>query len=109
MPGLKIIFLGRLLELLPRTHQLAVITTKHPIAHGRAQFFRNTALELNGEIADAAPGIQYTSAHERIGRAHFEAGRAAATVIGFKGWVYRQWRAGEYFSQKKERARLRMN
>ena len=45
-------------ESVPWTDGQAIVATVDPVANGRAQFDRDGAFELDGEVRDAAPGIE---------------------------------------------------
>src|SRR5256885_3316395 len=69
MAHLEIRVRGRARELVPRTHQLAVVTAVDAIADRLAQLNRNGAVVLDGEIGDAAPRIQPPGGDDRTGGA----------------------------------------
>ena len=48
--GCKVCLGGRLGKFIPRTHQLAVVTTVNAISHEGAQRWINRALMLNSEV-----------------------------------------------------------
>ena len=75
------VLLGRHLgELIPWTHQLAVIAAKYPIAHRRPKFFGYSGAQLDSEIRDALTRVELIRRDECIGRAHVETGVAGAAV-----------------------------
>src|SRR5256885_7162493 len=89
MAHLEIRVRGRARELVPRTHQLAVVTAVDAIADRLAQLDRNGAVVLDGEIGNAAPRIQPPRGDDRTGGAGRDTGLAAAAV-GTGALIYRQ-------------------
>ncbi len=71
----------------------------------RAQFARDRALVLDGQIRNAAPRIELVGRGERRGRADVETGAARAAVIDV-GVVARQVERGEDRAEKQPRAEL---
>src|SRR5690606_35543398 len=73
---------GRPGETVPGTCQLAVVAAEHPVADQRAQLRRNRALELDGQVGNAAARIQLARADDGPGGADVQTGaswmRAAA-------------------------------
>ncbi len=67
----------------PWTDLETVITTENAVANGRPQVFRDGALQFDGEVADAASGIQLERGSDGMGGAGVDAARAAATAVGF--------------------------
>ena len=84
MAGLEVFFRRWFAEFIPGADQLAVVTTEHAVAHFGAQFFRNAALQLYGEVADAFTGIEFVRAFKGICGADVLARGAAATMFLFK-------------------------
>jgi hypothetical protein len=60
--------------------QLAVIAPIDAIAHGGAQSFRDGAVQLDGQIGNAAARIELVGRDDGGGRAGRYAGTAAAAV-----------------------------
>ena len=89
MAGLEVFFRRWLAELVPGADQLAVVTTEHSVAHFGAQFFRNAALEFNGEVADAFAGIEFVGTFKGICGADVQARGATAAMFLFKRFVQR--------------------
>ncbi len=69
-------------KLVPRAHQLAIVTAVNAVAHGRAEFLRDGALQLDREVRDAAARIQLVGRHDRSRGAHVDTGAAASAVVG---------------------------
>src|SRR5574343_1980227 len=62
MSGCEVgIALGR--ESVPGANQLAVVTAVDAVAHGFAEFDGNAALMLDGQVADAATGVDPVGCH----------------------------------------------
>ena len=70
-----------------------------------AQFARDRALVLDGQIGNAAPRIEPVGRGKRRGRADVEAGAAGAAVSG-SGCIGRQFERGEDRAEKQPRAVL---
>ena len=68
-------------ELVPGAHREAVVAAVDPIADRLPELPRDVPLVLDGEIGDAAPGIELVGRREGVGRADVQAGAAAAAVI----------------------------
>src|SRR5262245_17310959 len=66
-------FAGETCELVPGTHQLAVVTTVNAIAHGLAELFGNRAAQFDGEIGNAASRVQLERSDDGLRRAHVDA------------------------------------
>ena len=64
----------------PGTDQLAVVTAVDAVADGRTPFNRDRAVQLNGEVADAAPRVQAVGLDDGACRAGGQAGGAAAAM-----------------------------
>ena len=69
MPHGEVFLGGGAGELVPRTHQLAIVAAIDAIADGAAQLQRNRARELDGEIGDAAPRIESIGGDDGAGGA----------------------------------------
>src|SRR5687768_2537424 len=82
--GLKILFPRRLGEAIPGTDQLAVVAAVDPVADQRPQLLGDGALVLDGEVGDAAAGIQLVGAADRLCRADVDAAFAGSTMILFR-------------------------
>ena len=106
MPGLKVRLLAAFGETVPGTDQLAVITAEDAVTHQRAQLQRNAAAVLDGEVGDAAAGIEDAGFGKGLGWTDVDAGRAAPAVgFGFRG-IDRQRQVDEQFAQQKPGAGL---
>src|SRR3982074_2053766 len=62
----------------------------------------NLSLELDREVRNAAPGIQYTRLDERISWARVETARTASAAIGLEGRVGSQFEIQQQRSDEKE-------
>ena len=100
MPRLEIAFARWPGKTVPWTDHLAVVAAEHPIADQRPEFFGNRAFEFDGQVGDAAAGIQHIGPHEGIGRADVQASGAAAAVLGGVGRVFRQGQVDEQLAEK---------
>src|SRR5690606_18410572 len=69
-------------ELVPGAGELAVVAAEDAVAHQRPQRLVDRALVLDGQVADAAARVEQVGRHDRAGRAHLDAARAAAAVRG---------------------------
>src|SRR5438067_977311 len=105
MAHLEIRVRGRARELVPRTHQLAVVTAVDAIADRLAQLNRNGAVVLDGEIGDAAPRIQPPGGDDRTGGAGRDA-RLAAAAVGAGALIHRQGQVRQDLAEKEPRAPL---
>ena len=90
-------------ELVPGADREAIVAAVDPVAHGLAEFGRDVALVLDGEVRDAAPGIEPVGGGERVGRADVEAAAAGAATVGL-GVVGREVEGGEQFAEEEPRA-----
>ena len=97
--------LRQLCEFVPRAHGQAIVAAIDAVAHRRAEFVRNVALVLDGEIGNAAPRIDAIGRGEGFGRAGVEAFAAAAAMIGF-GSVGLQLQRREHRAQKQPGAEI---
>ena len=80
---LKLGFARHLRKLVPRAGSKAVVAAIDAIADGGAKFFRDRAMMLDGEIGNAAPGIELVGLRESLRRAGVEAGAAGAAMVAF--------------------------
>ena len=103
--GLQFHLAGRLRELVPRADGEAIVAAIDAVAHGGAEFARDRAGMLDGEIGDAAAGIEAVGRREGLGRADIEAGLAGAAMVGL-GRVRRQGRLGQDGAEEEPRAEL---
>ena len=86
-------------ELVPGADREAVVAAVDAIAHRGAELPRYVPLVLDREIRDAAPGIELVRRRERVGRAHLQAGAAAAAMIGLRR-IGRQREVGEDLAEE---------
>ena len=92
-------------EFVPRADREAIVAAIDAIADGRAEFFRDMALVLDGEVGDAAPRVEHVGLRERLCRADVEAGPAGAAMIAL-GRVARQRQRGEDRAKKQPGAEV---
>ena len=76
----EIRFRGELRKLVPWAHQLTVVAAEDAVADGRTQVFGNAALELNGQIGNAAFCVQSVRPEDGLCRACVNAARARAAM-----------------------------
>src|SRR5207248_2613944 len=105
MAHLEIRVRGRARELVPRTHELAVVAAVDAIADRPAQLDRNGAVVLDGEIGDAAPRIQPPGGDDRTGGAGRDA-RLAAAAVGAGALIDGQRQVRQDLAEKEPRAPL---
>ena len=82
IPRLKLRLARSLRKLVPWAHGEAVVAAIDAVAHGRAEFMRDRALMLDGEVGDAAARVELVGRGEGVGRADVEAGAAGAAIVG---------------------------
>src|SRR3990167_3226856 len=100
MPWLEVAFAGRAGEAVPRADDLAVIATEHPVADQRAQIFGDRAFQFDGQVRNAAPGVQHIGADEGIGRANVQARSAASAMFGAVRWIDWQRQIDKEFAEE---------
>ena len=72
-------------ELVPRADQLAVVAAEDAVAHQGAQFLGNRALQLDGQVGDAAACVELIRRRRmRLGRADIDAGAAACRSVRWR-------------------------
>src|SRR5687768_7844318 len=96
-------FAARAGKAVPRAHQLAVVAAVYAVADERAQRFRDGALVLDGEIGDAAPGLELVRAADCLRRADVDAPLAGAAAVLLLG-VERQRQVAQDFAEEEPRA-----
>lgn len=101
----KIAFTGGLGVTVPGADQLAIIAAENPVAHGLAEFQRNGAARLDGEITDTAPRVELIGCDDGARRANINTGTATAAVRAHRR-IHRQGEVGEQLAEKKEGAGL---
>src|SRR4029077_5886989 len=69
-------------ELVPWTDGEAVVAAVDSVADCGSQFARNRTLVLNGEIGNAAPGIELVRCRKCRGRTNIQARAACSATIG---------------------------
>ena len=72
---------AELREAVPRTAGLAVVTAVDAVADQRPEFLGNGAVQLDGQVGDAAPGIDLIRRGDGLRRADVEAGGAGAAMF----------------------------
>src|SRR5262249_43329658 len=95
-------FLG---ELVPGAGSQAVVAAVDAVAEQRAQLRVDRSLMFDGEIGDAAAGIDAVGRGKGLGRAGIEAGAALATMVGL-GPVVRQLSGKQEFAEEQPGAEL---
>src|ERR1700730_9833058 len=90
-PGLR--------ELIPRADGEAIVAAIDAVADRLTEFVRDRTLVFDGEIGNAAPGIELVGCWKRRGRADIEAGLARAAMVGL-GVIARKVRRGEDRAEK---------
>ena len=105
MAGVEIGFAGVLGEAIPGTHELAVVAAENAVADAFAQVFGNAAFVFDGQVGNAAPGIQFIGRHNGVGGADGDAGFALAAMV-FAGSIHRQGNVGVDLAQKEPAARF---
>src|SRR5688572_26062360 len=76
VPRLEIVLGAWLREPVPGTDQLAIVAAVHAVADKRAKLLRDRALVLDGEVRDAATGIELVRTPDRLRRADVDAALA---------------------------------
>ncbi len=87
--GAEIVFVGELRKAVPRADQLAVVAAVDAVAEQRPEFLRDRAFQLDGQVGDAAPGVDGIGGDDGAGRAGGDAGDAAAALL-FLRLIHRQ-------------------
>src|SRR5262245_40220071 len=67
--------------LVPRTYELAIVAAINAVADRTAQFLRNRALVLDGQIRNTAPRVELIRRGDRVSRAHIDAAPACPAVV----------------------------
>ena len=83
----------------PRAHRQTIVATKNAVADGRAQFDGDGAFQFDGQIGNAAAGIQLERRSNGVGGAGGEAAGAFAAMI-FLRRVGFQFQGGDNFRQE---------
>ena len=90
-------------ELVPRADREAVVAAVDAVADPAAQFARDRAFVLDGEVGDAAPGVEPVGRRKGAGRADVEAGPAGSAMVGFR-LVGRELEIGQDRAEEQPRA-----
>ncbi len=75
-------FAGEFGEAIPWAGVEAVVTAVDAVADGAAEFVRNGTFVFDGEVGDAAGGIELAGGGDCVGGAGGDAGGTFATVVG---------------------------
>ena len=94
LAGVKGRLPGPARELVPRADRETVVAAIDAIAHGGAQVARDMPLVLDGEIGDAAPGIELVGRGEGICGADVEAAAAGPAAVPVRR-IGREFEGGE--------------
>src|SRR5262245_10568286 len=95
--------------LVPRTDVLADVASIYELAHQRTQLRRDGRAMLDGEVRDAARGVEHAWLDERVRRAGVQASRARAAAVGLERRVGFERDVDEEDAEKKERAFIRVD
>ncbi len=93
----------------PGTDLLADVAAEDPVAHLRPELLGDRPLQLDGQVGDAAAGVQLPGAADGVGGAGLDAAGAAPAAIGLEGFVRRQLQGGEQLAQQQPGAQLRVD
>src|SRR5690606_16627301 len=86
-------------ELVPRADRQAVVAAIDAVAYRAAELVWDRPLVLNGQIGDAAAGIEPVRGGKGVGRACIQAGATGAAMV-FLATVRFQFGSGEDRTQK---------
>src|SRR3712207_5613834 len=87
--------------MVPRADVLTDVAAKQPIADAAAEVVRDFATQLDGQIADAARGIEHVRLREGLGGAGIQASATRSAVFRRKGLVVGQPLIGQKCCEKK--------
>ena len=87
-------------EAVPRAGVETVVAAVNPVADCRAELLRDRAFQLDGQVGDAAAGVELERRGDRPGRAGVDATRTFAAVVAFR-LVRLQLGGGEDFGDEK--------
>src|SRR5690606_22110418 len=90
-------------ELVPGADQLAVVAAEDAVADQGPQFLGDAAAQFDGQVADAAAGVDAVGRHDRPGRADVDAA-AAGAAMGAGRFVHRQRQVGEQLAEEEPAA-----
>ncbi len=90
---------------IPGADQLAIVASIDAIAEGGAQFHRNRALQFDGEVGNAAPGVELPGRGDGAGRAGGHARRTGSAVRAGR-LIDRQLQIGIDLAEEEVRAGL---
>jgi hypothetical protein len=97
----EITFARQRREAVPRAGELAVVAAVDAVAQQRPQRLGMRALELDGQVGNAAPRVEPIGRDDGAGRAGVDAGAAGAAVVGDRR-IGRQRQVGEQISPRKK-------
>src|SRR5688572_17526070 len=100
MPWPEIVLVSGTCVPIPGTHQLTVVAPVNAVAYRFAEHRGNRAARLDGEIRNAATGVELIGGNNRLSRTNIDAG-STGTAMRCDGFVHRQGYVGKYFTQKK--------
>ena len=92
-------------KFVPRADRQAIVAAIDAVSDRFAEFTRDRALVLDGQIGNAAPRIDSVRCEECMGRANVETTRAAAAIVAF-GFIGIEFQRGEDRSEKQPRAKF---
>jgi hypothetical protein len=101
-------FAGGLGEAVPRADVEAFVAAVNAVADEGAEFRGDGAFEFDGEVGDAAAGVELVGRGDGAGGAGVEAALASAAVIAL-GDVGLKLEAGDNFTEKEPGAEARMD
>ena len=87
----------------PRADQLTIITTVNTVADKWTELLGDCTFQFNGEIGDAAPGVDGIGLNDGPGGTDGHAGDAAPTLLRDRA-VDRQGQINQQFAEEKERS-----
>src|SRR5271157_4307478 len=89
----------------PRTNILADVAAEDLPSNSGAQFFRDRAALLDGEIRNALGGVELIRRRKRVRRTSIETARAGAAVVR-RRQIGRQFQRSEHDAEEKPRSQL---
>src|SRR5262249_30909093 len=88
----------------PGAHVLTDVAAEDPVPHARTQVRRDRLSQLDGQVADAAPGVQLIRTRGCLRGASIDASRTGAAVVGFEGLVRRKFDTKQQRPEEEEAA-----
>lgn len=89
-------------KLVHGTDELAIVTSENAIADGAPELDRYGSPVFDGEIGNAAPGIEFIGPDDGPGRTDLDTGLATTAMV-FDGRVYLKRQSGQDLAQEKIR------